>query len=91
MFILKILPAVVRNCYLHSSNYYRIPAGGIFARIIQRAYRKYRKRPASLVKCDWGALRYDPTHGVEMDKDYLLNDQKKRFQMRLGRPASAFF
>jgi hypothetical protein len=57
IFVLKILPAVVRNCYLHSSNYYRIPAEGIFARIIQRAYRKYRKRPASLAKCAWSALR----------------------------------
>ena len=32
--------------------------GVIYARIIQRAYRRYRKKPASLAKCAWNAIRY---------------------------------
>ena len=54
----------------YSPSYARIPAneieisvgriafGGTYARIIQRAYRRYRKRPATLANCAWNAIRY---------------------------------
>src|SRR4051794_7251530 len=32
--------------------------GVIYARIIQRAYRRYKKKHASLAKCAWNAIRY---------------------------------
>jgi len=32
--------------------------GVIYARIIQWAYRRYRKKPASLAKCTWNTIRY---------------------------------
>src|SRR5215204_1896985 len=66
----KILLVLARCFYLYSSGYVRIPVkeieisvgrrtfGGIFARIIQRAYRRYRKRPVSLAKYAWNAIRY---------------------------------
>ena len=59
---------LARSFYLHSSSYNRISAeeisigrrtfGVIYARIIQRAYRRYRKRPATLAYCAWNAIRY---------------------------------
>ena len=36
----------------------RIAFVGTYARIIQRAYRRYRKRPATLANCAWNAYRY---------------------------------
>ena len=32
--------------------------GVIYARIIQQTYRRYKKKPASLAKCAWNAIRY---------------------------------
>src|SRR4051812_22359226 len=59
---------LARSFYLHPSSYNRISAeeisvgrrtfGEIYAQIIQRAYRRYRKRPATLANCTWNAIRY---------------------------------
>ena len=61
---------LARSFYSYSSRYVRIPVneteisvgriafGGTYARIIQRAYRRYRKRPATLANCAWNAYRY---------------------------------
>lgn len=64
---------LARSFYSYSPGYARNTAkeisvgrtfGEIYARIIQRAYRKYRKKSASvplvhlLAKCTWNAIRY---------------------------------
>src|SRR3954471_367763 len=64
----KVHRKLAQSFYLHTSRYNRISAeeisvgrrafGEIYARIIQRAYRNYKKKPASLAKCTWNAIRY---------------------------------
>jgi hypothetical protein len=64
----KVHRKLAQSFYLHTSRYNRISAeeisvgrrafGEIYARIIQRAYRRYKKKPASLAKCAWNAIRY---------------------------------
>jgi hypothetical protein len=61
---------LARSFHSYSPGYVRIPVneteisvgriafGGTYARIIQRAYRRYRKRPATLANCAWNAYRY---------------------------------
>src|SRR3954452_17361216 len=59
---------LAQSFYSHSSSYNINPAeeisigrrtfGEIYARIIQRTYRRYRKKPASLAKCACNAIRY---------------------------------
>jgi hypothetical protein len=98
MFTTWVLPVIVRH-HVYRSGYYKIPAnigrtiGGIYARIIQRAYRKYRKRPATLAKCAWNASTYDETCGDLRASDIMYSRGvteeiiKNRFCLRLYRSA----
>ena len=55
--------------------------GVIYARIIQQAYRQYRKKPASLAKCTWNAIRYYDNMKELRDfvSLFLQLDEKRRF------------
>src|SRR2546423_14681141 len=66
----RVHQILAQSFYSYSPGYARIPINeieipvgriafvGAYARIIQRAYRRYRKRSATLANCVWNAIRY---------------------------------
>jgi hypothetical protein len=62
--------------------------GEIYARIIQRAYRRYRKKPASLAKCAWNAIRYydnrKELRGYSANLYSQLGEKRGLYRFQLG-------
>src|SRR5256885_15786439 len=61
--------------------------GVIYVRIIQRAYRRYRKKPASLAKCTWNAIKY--YDNMKELRDFVslfsqLDEKKRLYRILLG-------
>src|SRR3954451_23420189 len=85
----KVHRTLAQSFYSHISRYNKISAeeisvgrrafGWIYARIIQRAYRRYRKRPATLAKCAWNAIRYYDNRKELMlfSNRYFQSDEKR--------------
>src|SRR4051794_24337427 len=95
----KVHRKLAQSFYSHISRYNRISAeeisvgrrafGWIYARIIQRAYRRYRKRPATLAKCAWNAIRYYDNRKELMlfSNRYFQSDEKRglyHFQLAIS-------
>jgi hypothetical protein len=96
----KVHRTLAQSFYSHTSRYNKISAeeisvgrrafGWIYARIIQRAYRRYRKRPTTLAQCAWNAIRY-----LSFRKDqwylewYYRRDAKEVYHLHLLALASS--
>ena len=67
--------------------YYNYDFKNFYATVIQRAYRDYKKRPESLAKRVWEAVRND---GTPDDKKYYssahwVKEKKAQLSMRLAK------